>query len=101
MGGMATYAYQCTDGHPCGNPVRLVAGGAPILKGATMRERRLDFLARFDWIRHALMFEPRGPVVISGSFLCPPLRGDFDTAIHFLEASRWPPQRAPGDIGSD
>ena len=26
---MATHTFFCVDGHTCGNPVRLVAGGAP------------------------------------------------------------------------
>ena len=56
---MALYTFSCLDGHTCGNPVRLVSGGAPLLKGATMSERRLDFLANHDWIRKALMFELR------------------------------------------
>lgn len=97
---MANYTYQCIDGHTCGNPVRLVAGGAPILKGATMSERRLDFLARFDWIRHALMFEPRGHDVMSGSFLYPPLRDDCDTAILFIEVSGCLPMCGHGTIGT-
>ncbi|PZU58157.1 MAG: hydroxyproline-2-epimerase, partial [Sphingobium sp.] len=45
------HTFFCIDGHTAGNPVRLVAGGAPLLKGKSMAERRLDFLDRFDWIR--------------------------------------------------
>ena len=43
--------FFCIDGHTCGNPVRLVAAGGPPLDGASMSERRQDFLARYDWIR--------------------------------------------------
>ena len=43
---MPVHTFSCLDGHTCGNPVRLVSGGAPLLKGATMSERRLDFLER-------------------------------------------------------
>src|SRR5436853_5285568 len=70
------HTFSCLDGHTCGNPVRLVSGGAPLLKGATMSERRLDFLSHHDWIRKALMFEPRGHDVMSGSILYPPTRAD-------------------------
>ena len=36
--------FFCVDGHTCGCPVRLVAGGGPQLAGATMSEKRQDFL---------------------------------------------------------
>jgi 4-hydroxyproline epimerase len=97
---MTNYIFSCLDGHTCGNPVRLVTGGAPILKGATMSERRLDFLARFDWIRRALMFEPRGHDVMSGSMLYPPLREDCDAAILFIEVSGCLPMCGHGTIGT-
>jgi len=35
--------FFCIDGHTAGNPVRLVAGGAPLLQGANMIERRQEF----------------------------------------------------------
>ena len=94
------HTFQCIDGHTCGNPVRLVAGGAPILTGATMSARRQDFLARFDWIRRALMFEPRGHDVMSGSILYPPLREDCDIAILFIEVSGCLPMCGHGTIGT-
>jgi 4-hydroxyproline epimerase len=71
---MPVHTFSCLDGHTCGNPVRLVSGGVPLLKGNTMSERRLDFLEHHDWIRRALMFEPRGHDVMSGSMLYPPTR---------------------------
>jgi 4-hydroxyproline epimerase len=74
---MTQHTFSCLDGHTCGNPVRLVTGGGPLLKGATMSERRLDFLANHDWIRKALMFEPRGHDVMSGSILYPPTRASM------------------------
>jgi 4-hydroxyproline epimerase len=97
---MANHTFSCIDGHTCGNPVRLVSGGAPILSGATMSERRQDFLRRFDWIRTALMYEPRGHDVMSGSILYPPLRPDCDIAILFIEVSGCLPMCGHGTIGT-
>ena len=37
---MANHTFFCIDGHTCGNPVRVVAGGAPALSGETMIEKR-------------------------------------------------------------
>lgn len=93
------HTFFCIDGHTAGNPVRLVAGGAPLLKGASMSERRQDFLARFDWIRTGLCFEPRGHDMMSGGFLYPPTRGDTDIGILFIETSGCLPMCGHGTIG--
>lgn len=93
------HTFFCIDGHTAGNPVRLVAGGAPLLRGATMAERRLDFLERFDWIRTGLCFEPRGHAMMSGGFLYPPSRGDSDCGILFIETSGSLPMCGHGTIG--
>ncbi|MEX6505338.1 4-hydroxyproline epimerase [Jiella sp. M17.18] len=84
---MARFTFSCLDGHTCGNPVRLVSGGGPLLQGNTMLERRAHFLAEFDWIRKGLMFEPRGHDMMSGSILYPPTREDCDIGILFIETS--------------
>jgi 4-hydroxyproline epimerase len=97
---MSVHTFSCLDGHTCGNPVRLVAGGGPLLKGSTMSERRQDFLANHDWIRKALMFEPRGHDVMSGSILYPPTRTDCDIAILFIETSGCLPMCGHGTIGT-
>ncbi|ALV30479.1 4-hydroxyproline epimerase [Pannonibacter phragmitetus] len=97
---MARHSFFCIDGHTCGNPVRLVAGGGPRLEGATMIEKRAHFLAEYDWIRRGLMFEPRGHDMMSGSILYPPTRADCDTAILFIETSGCLPMCGHGTIGT-
>jgi 4-hydroxyproline epimerase len=92
--------FFCIDAHTAGNPVRVVAGGGPPLDGATMSEKRQDFLARYDWIRTGLMFEPRGHDVMSGSILYEPLRDDTDVAILFIETSGCLPMCGHGTIGT-
>lgn len=98
---MARHTFFCIDGHTCGNPVRVVAGGSvPVLRGDTMFERRQDFLANHDWIRRGLMFEPRGHDLMSGSILYPPTRPDCDVAILFIETSGCLPMCGHGTIGT-
>lgn len=65
-----------------------------------MRERRLDFLARFDWVRTSLMFEPRGHDVMSGSILYPPTTADGDAGVLFVEVSGCLPMCGHGTIGT-
>lgn len=97
---MANHTFQCIDGHTCGNPVRLVAGGGPRLEGANMIEKRAHFLAEYDWIRTGLMFEPRGHDMMSGSILYPPTRPDCDVAVLFIETSGCLPMCGHGTIGT-
>ena len=97
---MARHSFHCIDGHTCGNPVRLVAGGGPLLDGDTMMQRRAHFIAEFDWIRTGLMFEPRGHDMMSGSILYPPTREDCDIAILFIETSGCLPMCGHGTIGT-
>lgn len=92
--------FFCVDGHTCGNPVRLVAGGGPALRGADMSEKRQDFLKRFDWIRTGLMFEPRGHDMMSGSILYPTTREDCDIGVLFIETSGCLPMCGHGLIGT-
>jgi 4-hydroxyproline epimerase len=94
------HIFSCIDGHTCGNPVRLVIGGGPLLRGASMSERRQDFIARFDWVRRALMFEPRGHDAMSGAILYPPTRDDCDIAILYIEVTGCLPICGHGTIGS-
>ncbi len=92
--------FFCIDSHTCGNPVRVVAGGAPALSGTTMSEYRQDFIERFDWIRRALMFEPRGHDLMSGSVLYPPLRQDCDMGVVFIETTGCLPMCGHGAMGT-
>ncbi|MBT1446490.1 4-hydroxyproline epimerase [Shewanella sp. JM162201] len=92
--------FFCVDAHTCGNPVRLVTSGHPHLAGRTMSEKRQDFLANHDWIRKALMFEPRGHDMMSGSFLYPPCSDNADAAILFIETSGCLPMCGHGTIGT-
>lgn len=93
------HTFFCIDGHTGGNPVRLVAGGAPLLKGSTMSERRRDLIERFDWIRTGLCFEPRGHDMMSGGFLYPPTNQGSDAALLFIETSGCLPMCGHGTIG--
>jgi 4-hydroxyproline epimerase len=91
--------FHCIDAHTCGNPVRLVYRGAPDLAGDTMLDRQQHFIREYDWIRTALMYEPRGHAMMSGGFLYPSTRDDCDVGVLFIETSGCLPMCGHGTIG--
>ena len=92
--------FECIDAHTCGNPVRLVKSGGPLLSGNNMSEKRQHFLKEYDWIRKGLMFEPRGHDMMSGSILYPPHDPQNDLAVLFIETSGCLPMCGHGTIGT-
>lgn len=97
---MDRHTFFCIDAHTCGNPVRVVAGGAPPLPAESASDRRQKFIADYDWIRTGLMFEPRGHDLMSGSVLYPSTRSDCDTGIVYIETSGCLPMCGHGTIGT-
>jgi 4-hydroxyproline epimerase len=97
---MARHTFFCVDAHTCGNPVRVVAGGAPLLPNVPMIEKREIFIRDHDWVRRALMFEPRGHDVMSGSILYPSARADCDVGVLYIEVSGCLPMCGHGTIGT-
>jgi len=92
--------FECIDAHTCGNPVRLVAKGGPLLQGNNMSQKRQYFLKEYDWVRTGLMFEPRGHDMMSGSILYPPHNDENDVAVLFIETSGCLPMCGHGTIGT-
>ncbi|WP_149740552.1 4-hydroxyproline epimerase [Rhizobium sp. RU20A] len=97
---MTRKSFFCIDAHTCGNPVRVVAGGGPVLPPVPMAEKRQIFQRDHDWVRRALMFEPRGHDVMSGSILYPATREDCDIGVLFIEVSGCLPMCGHGTIGT-
>jgi 4-hydroxyproline epimerase len=97
---MPKSVFHCVDAHTCGNPVRLVKEGGPVLQGANMSEKRQHFMQEYDWIRQGLMFEPRGHDMMSGSILYAPHDPANDVAVLFIETSGCLPMCGHGTIGT-
>lgn len=94
------HTFHCIDAHTCGNPVRLVYSGGPVLDGESMLDRQQHFIAEFDWIRSSLMHEPRGHALMSGSILYPSSRDDCDAGVLFIETTGCLPMCGHGMIGT-
>ena len=71
------------DAHTAGEPLRVIVEGFPVLDGKTILERRRDARRRFDGLRRALMWEPRGHADMYGCILVPPVTPEADFGVIF------------------
>jgi proline racemase len=94
-----TCAFRTVESHTAGNPTRTVLSGVPELSGSTMLERMHDLANRHDWVRTALMFEPRGGSVMSGCVLQDPCDPRADVGVLYIEASGHLPMCGHDTIG--
>ncbi|SIT38436.1 conserved hypothetical protein [Paraburkholderia ribeironis] len=97
---MSRHSFTCIEGHTEGMPVRMVINGGPELQGATMNDRRKYFVEHYDWVRRALMLEPRGHSHMSGTIFYPPLTANADFSLLFIETSGCLPMCGHATIGS-
>lgn len=72
------------DAHAAGEPLRIVTAGLPELVGHTMLERRRFMRDHFDYIRRALMWEPRGHYNMYGCVITPPVSAEADLGVLFM-----------------
>ena len=75
---------RVVDSHTGGEPTRIIVSGGPQLPGATLLERLEAFRSGYDYVRHALVNEPRGSVVIVGGLLCEASEHESDAGIIFF-----------------
>jgi trans-L-3-hydroxyproline dehydratase len=72
------------DAHAAGEPLRIITGGLPEVKGNTILERRRYMLEHLDYIRHALMWEPRGHNNMYGCVVSEPVTSEADLGVLFM-----------------
>ncbi|MFO7732611.1 MAG: proline racemase family protein [Candidatus Aminicenantes bacterium] len=67
------------DAHAAGEPLRIITGGFPEVRGGTILEKRKFLKDNLDHLRMALMFEPRGHADMYGCVVTAPVEegGDF------------------------
>ncbi|WP_261304419.1 proline racemase family protein [Paenibacillus andongensis] len=76
--------YTTIDAHTGGEPLRIITGGIPPLKGDTILARRAYFREHYDYIRKVLMFEPRGHNGMYGCVITSPVSPDADFGVLFM-----------------
>ncbi len=72
------------DLHSGGEPLRVITGGLPEIKGDTILEKRKYFRNNYDHIRTGLMWEPRGHADMYGAVIIDPVTPDGDFGTFFL-----------------
>ena len=72
------------DAHAAGEPLRIITSGLPELKGSTILERRGYMLEHLDYIRRALMWEPRGHYNMYGCVITEPVSPEADVGVLFM-----------------
>ncbi len=80
---MQRFEVETVEMHTGGEPVRLVVGGYPAIRGATILEKRRDAKERLDQYRRLLMREPRGHPDMYGVLLVEPDLPGMDLAVLF------------------
>src|SRR5262245_63920103 len=60
------------DSHTAGEPTRVVISGGPALGGGSIAQRLAILREKHDWLRSAVVNEPRGSDVMVGALLCEP-----------------------------
>lgn len=74
----------CIDTHSSGEATRVVVGGIPKLKGSTMQEKQTYFQKHYDYLRPALLKEPRGSAGLLGAVLTEPTVPEADVGVIYL-----------------
>ncbi len=87
------------DVHVAGEPLRVITGGFPELSGATILDKRRDARERFDHLRTALLWEPRGHPDMYGCVLVPPSSPEADVGVLFLHNEGYSTMCGHGIIG--
>lgn len=72
------------DAHTEGEPLRVIVGGFPDLPGDTILARRRLAQEKYDHLRTAIMWEPRGHADMYGCLIMPPVTAAADFGVLFL-----------------
>lgn len=75
--------------HTFGEPTRIIDGGLLPLKGNTVREKRDYMRKHFDYIRTALIQEPRGHRDMFGALLTQPTEENADFGVIFMDNTNY------------
>lgn len=88
------------DSHTAGECTRLVTGGLPPLRGATMAEKLAYAEERLPWAPRFLLLEPRGHKDMFGAILTAPCSPEADVGVVFMDNQGYEPMCGHAIIGT-
>ncbi|EQI20279.1 proline racemase [Clostridioides difficile] len=91
---------QAIDSHTAGEATRIVVGGIPNIKGNSMPEKKEYLEENLDYLRTAIMLEPRGHNDMFGSVRTQPCCPDADFGIIFMDGGGYLNMCGHGTIGA-
>ncbi len=95
----AVKTIRVIDSHTGGEPTRVVIDGFPDLGDGSIARRLEVFRARYDYLRSAVVNEPRGHSAIVGALLCEPDDLSCDVGVIFFNNVGYLKMCGHGTIG--
>lgn len=88
------------DSHTMGEPTRIVLDGFPDIPGGTMMEKKLSLQRDCDYIRRAIVNEPRGHKDMFAAVFVKPTRPEADLGVIFMDGGGYLNMCGHGSIGA-
>ena len=98
--GKYAYKIKTIDSHTMGESTRIVYEGFPELAGETMMAKKNYVCEHFDYLRKALMLEPRGHRDMFGALLTRPVHEEADVGVIFMDSASYLNMCGHGSIGT-
>lgn len=90
--------FDTIEVHAEGEPGRIILNAADLVKGETMAERLVYCKEHLDWLRLAMLHEPRGYPALCAVLLLPPVNEGSDFGIIVLEQGGFTPMSGSNTI---
>lgn len=91
---------KAVDSHTMGEPTRVIYDGFPLLPGDTMMQKKAFLTENFDYLRSALMLEPRGHRDMFGALLTEPVHKEADFGVIFMDTGGYLNMCGHGSMGT-
>lgn len=82
-------AFDVIYTHTEGEPLCIVHSGIPYPANSSILEKRVFLEKNYDWLRKALMREPRGHADMFGVFLTPPSSDDYEAGLIYIDGTEY------------